>query len=1179
MSLDALDNVLMLLAAIIGLLISMFRYIAFPKKAWLYLSVFFLADLLSDYYWTIYTLVFRESPDVSAFIAYFGWNVGYLILLLAVLRNRPQKTKRFFHPLILIPIPLHAWQFSVYLSFGGFFNNLWQISITTATSCFCLQSLLYWYKNRNARDKQVHFPYLHTLILIYIATLYAMWTSSCYDWESDLKNPYYYFALAGYVIVQFFGWAAGKDYKAEGILASEEDASQTRSEILLQMIVTCLTLGCCFGGYYLALWMKNNIPQNNDDNSIYNTIALVLLLISVFLVLLILAIIYFVARKYQRRKGKTTITGRARRSRFNLVSTIIITMFLMVFTVVYNSSIYYRASVSSLYDAGEDKAVNTATDMENYLTKAMSTLTVAADSIELMLKNDESQEKILQYILEQTAMQAKQLDENFTGLYGYIRGEYLDGLGWEPPADYDATARDWYRSAIDANGDLIIVSPYVDAQTQSVVITFTKMLTDGAHSNVVSLDVIVNHIQQTTEKVELSGKGYAMIINQDGFIVSHKDTAMNGQDFKELYGEDTLQEVIQTRNGRLNATLSNAECTLFISQVMEQWYVIVVADNTDLFQDIRTQVSINVMVSLIIFSLITFFYYLGYMNEQSYSRRMEEMTVLKHKQEYEAEMLRLEKSAADEANRAKSKFLADMSHEIRTPINAILGMNEMILREADNDSLLEYSENIEVSGRNLLQIINSILDFSKIEDGKMEIIPVSYTTSSLITYLVNSVQDRAEAKGLQFAVHIDSDIPSRLYGDDTRINQIILNLLTNAIKYTPEGSVTMSMQVREIRDAQVLLYVEVKDTGIGIRKEDMDRLFQSFERLDEIRNHNIEGTGLGISITTSLLKLMNSELHVESDYGHGSVFSFTLWQKIDDPAPIGDYRTPHSAKAPGRNYHESFHAPDARILLVDDTKMNLMVVVNLLKKTQIRIDTAESGDASVLLAGQNTYDLILMDQRMPGMSGTQALQAIRALPDAKNADTPVICLTADAIRGAKELYLSEGFTDYLTKPIDGQALENALLSYLPKEKVSYCSDSAETKSEERSVTESRSLTDLLQKAGLDTETALTYCMDSEDFYREILLEYVEELPERVKKLNAFYEAKDWDNYSIVVHALKSSSKTIGAKAFSESAYALEKASKQHDDAFMHSHHSQLIADYHHLSQMIREALESSAGPA
>ena len=1181
MNIESFVNVFTLVAAVIGLLISLFKYIEYPKRGWLYMSVFFLADILSDYYWTTYMLVMHDSPDVSEIMAYFGWNVAFLILFIAIYNLRPEGARKYFNPLMLLPVPLTIWQFTIYIQYGGLFNNLWQCGFTTVISVLCMQVILYYLKNRK---NGAHFPHLHVITLLYIISQYISWTSTCFDWNSDLENPYYYASTAGYILMLFFSHAVSLDYKAEGYTPPEKDAAEIKTHIALQVIVSMIIISCCAGGFYLAIWMKRSLPE---DESAYSIIAVVLFLISVFLAFLILAVIYLTASRYKSREEEHKKHSYVKRNRFNLIFTILVTLLLMVFTVVYNSTIYYRASVSSIYDSGEDKTATTTTALENYLTKAISTLKVTADSIELMLNNNESNEKILKYILEQTQMQKKELDENFTGLYAYIDGEYMDGLEWVPPDDYNAVERAWYQAAVEAGGKTIIVSPYVDAQTNSVVITITKMLTstgsDG-YPNVVSLDVIVNHIQETIESVSLGNKGYALIVNDDGFIVAHKDRDLFGKDFNDIYGSELLDSIINTGTGRLDAIVDDTESTLFISPVMEQWHVVVVVSNPELFENVYSQLTFNVLVSLVIFALITFFYYISYMNEQASSRKMEEMSASKQKQEYEAEVLRLEKRSADEANKAKSKFLADMSHEIRTPINAILGMNEMVLREAADKNLQEYARNIEVSGKNLLQLINSILDFSKIEDGKMEIIPVTYSVSSLITYLINSIQERADSKGLDFNVEIDPEIPSELYGDDTRINQIILNLLTNAVKYTQEGSVTLSMQMREKKDNKALIYVEVKDTGIGIKNSDMERLFESFERLDEIRNRNIEGTGLGISITTSLLKLMDSELKVESTYGKGSVFSFELWQKIIVEEPLGDYSAPTTEVQ--ESYHESFHAPSAYILIVDDTKMNITVAVNLLKKTGIRIDTATSGDEAISLCDKNAYDLILMDQRMPKMNGTQALERIRELESGKNKDNPVICLTADAIRGARERYIAEGFTDYLTKPIDGRSLERALSTYLPKEKVIISSASDDTPAENEAsgnkipadntapAGESTLFT-ALRRAGVDIASGMGFCGNSKEAYISILSEYASEHETRSKSIKEYYNKKQWDDYSIYVHSLKSTSKTIGAKSLSEAAAALEAASAAKDADAVNKDHDRALKMYDEIAEAIRSNINVS----
>ena len=386
--------------------------------------------------------------------------------------------------------------------------------------------------------------------------------------------------------------------------------------------------------------------------------------------------------------------------------------------------------------------------------------------------------------------------------------------------------------------------------------------------------------------------------------------------------------------------------------------------------------------------------------------------------------------AARAADKAKSNFLAQMSHEIRTPINTILGMNEIIQRECGDKEILEYSDNIQNAGKTLMMLINSILDFSKIEDGKMEIVPVRYSTAEMINNVISSVSVRAREKGLNLKVSVNECLPSKLYGDDVRVSQIILNLVTNAIKYTEKGSVSLTVGEKE-RDAySVLLYVEVKDTGIGIRKEDMKRLFESFSRLDEKRNRNVEGTGLGMSIVTGLLDMMGGKLHVESEYGKGSTFSFTLRQGIEDENPVGLYKqgTPEIKRV---KKSEDLKFPDAKVLVVDDNVMNLKVASRLLALSEIRSDTVSSGPEALEAVSKKEYDIIFLDHMMSGMDGIETLANMKKgnmLPE----KTKVIALTANAIIGAKEQYISSGFDDYLSKPIEVKALQEMIRKHLDK---------------------------------------------------------------------------------------------------------------------------------------------------
>ncbi len=388
------------------------------------------------------------------------------------------------------------------------------------------------------------------------------------------------------------------------------------------------------------------------------------------------------------------------------------------------------------------------------------------------------------------------------------------------------------------------------------------------------------------------------------------------------------------------------------------------------------------------------------------------------------------------ASEAKSAFLSSMSHEIRTPINAVLGMNEMILRECEDDNIISYARNVKSAGNSLLALINDILDFSKIESGKMEIIPVDYDFVELLNDLVNLLKLRMEAKGLEFILDIDPEIPRSLFGDEVRLKQIITNILTNAVKYTDEGSVTLSITYDKrlkVNDCLVLM-VSVKDTGIGIKKEDMSKLFDAYERFDMKKNRNVEGTGLGMSITTNLLSMMGSSLNVESEYGKGSDFSFKLVQTVRKWDPIGDYKSAFADFSRTKNkYVPKFTASLARILVVDDTFVNLLVFKGLLTRTEVQIETADNGRRAIELALAQKYDIIFLDHMMPDKDGIETLHEIREAKDCPNRDTPAICLTANAVSGAKEFYMEAGFDGYLTKPIDSQALEETIYELLPKE--------------------------------------------------------------------------------------------------------------------------------------------------
>ena len=833
----------------VGLVISVFRYIRHPHRAWACTIVFLLGNLLSNYYWGAYVLLMGDYPNISSVMAYLGWNLSYIPLIPLLLCLRSDAEKRFFSPLALLPIPLNIGQFILYIPFGGIYNNIWQGVFCTIVAALSINSIVFYLKNReNGAQK----PYVSFVLFFYIIIEYTMWTSSCFDWPNAWLYPYNYAVILWTATCVSLPWAVIRDLHEERREASAP--ALARYHTFIQSAYLALVLVCCLGGYCLAVWIQRVL----------------------------------------------------------------------------------RA--------------------------------------------------------------------------GMVSGEASDPYS------------------------IIIVVLFI---TSWVLVVFT-----------ISIILVVWFGQKAAER-------------------------------------DRFREA---------------------------------------------------------------------------------------------------KIIAEHSNAAKSAFLANMSHEIRTPINAILGMNEIILRESlqgRNElpeergsiramfaDICNYAGNIESAGNNLLYIINDILDFSKIEAGKLEIVQSAYKLSSVLNDVSNMIAFKAKEKGLDFRVDVDHSLPDGLYGDEVRVRQIFTNVLNNAVKYTEKGTIRFSVghEGADAQEEDILLVVQVQDTGIGIRPEDMDKLFMKFQRVDLERNSTVEGTGLGLAITQNLLDRMGGSIQVESVYGEGSSFIIRLPQKVTSEDPVGDFQEKFEMSIRDtKTYSESFRAPGARILIVDDTRMNLTVAVGLLKKTGLQIDTAISGAEAIELSKVTHYDLILMDQRMPGMDGTEALRHIREQARSLNGDTPVICLTADAVIGARKRYIAEGFTDYLTKPIDSHMLEQLLMKYLPEEKVTRMRDDESQAGEavdmEVNGTESGRWSPLYA-AEIDPAIGLSYCQNDESLYRSALEAYASEEEGKAQQLRQFYGEKDWLNYSILIHTIKSSSRMIGANGLSDTAARLEAAADEGRENDIAAEHESMLNVYH-----------------
>ena len=510
------------------------------------------------------------------------------------------------------------------------------------------------------------------------------------------------------------------------------------------------------------------------------------------------------------------------------------------------------------------------------------------------------------------------------------------------------------------------------------------------------------------------------------------------------------------------------------------------------------------------------------------------------------------------ANEAKSLFLANMSHEIRTPINGIIGMNTLLLKNlenADKKEIYEYAKNIQSASQTLLSLVNDILDISKIESGRMELVSVEYDLFAILNDCYNMNHTRASEKKLDFIMDIDNTLPSMLYGDEVHIRQIINNLLSNAVKYTEHGSVILSMKAPERSNDHINLQIDVKDSGSGIREEDLDKLFENFTRVDERKNRNIEGTGLGLSLTKKLTELMDGEIKVKSEYGTGSVFTVIIKQRIIDDTPIGNFNEKYNTWIHRKEEEEDDRtAAAANILVVDDVPLNLTVAKGLLSSTKAAVDTALSGNECLEMIKQKKYHIIFLDHMMPETDGMETLKKIKADNTHLNTDTPVIALTANAVVGAREMYLSAGFADYLTKPIQEKQLLEMLYRNLPDKIIK---------------TNTTALPSLKERfPGLDTEPALTdYCMGDEDLFIDLIKDYV--AWDKRSEMNACLEASDWKNYRLLFYSLKSSSLSIGATALSANAEALEQAALDDDTAYIHTHHAKVIKEYGEMLDMLR----------
>lgn len=543
------------------------------------------------------------------------------------------------------------------------------------------------------------------------------------------------------------------------------------------------------------------------------------------------------------------------------------------------------------------------------------------------------------------------------------------------------------------------------------------------------------------------------------------------------------------------------------------------------------------------------------------------LTFIVIQQVHDLRMINKDKQHAIDISEAKTRFLASMSHEIRTPINAILGMNEMILRENNDTTIEEYSRNIKTSGKMLLMLVNDVLDFTKIESGKLEVKEEDFLMSDLLYDVVSLIKERTDEKNLTLETKIADNVPNGLVSDEFRIRQILINFLNNAVKYTDDGTVTLEVGGTYIDDGYELK-LTVKDTGKGIREEDQDYLFDAFSRADVKANANIEGTGLGLAIVKSIVDSMNGTVGVESEFGVGSEFWVKLPVKYETEEFLRQDFMDRKIEQKTISKKGSFAAPDARILAVDDNQSNLTIVKLFLKRNAIVPDLCSSGEKAIELCKEKEYDLILMDHMMPEPDGIEALHIIREDEASLNRDTKAVVLTANAVAGSRKMYIKAGFDDYLTKPLDSNVLEEIVRKMLPEDKVIEAkAKAAPDNDNEESAGTLRSRLSAIE--GFNYNTALTYCGGEEDLLMEIIGDIVKECPARVERMKRSLESKDIKAYKIDAHSIKSSMATIGLNEFSERAKKHEFAARDGNIDYINGDADAFINDYKELCERLK----------